>query len=421
MRKKPRHKFGPFTRYVWFYKSTREGKLLWGGILISISIANSSLMVPVYHLLCALCGLAAIAFFAGFVLRPKLRLDGDFPDKAIAGQPVTGEFRIRNLGKWPAFDLAAGYFSILGPIRQQDIQRTLPVLGVDETNTVPVTLKPLRRGLYPLPKLSLFSTFPFNLYRTKVRLRGNSATDHGRALMVLPSFHRVSEIDVPVSAKYQPGGIALSSNVGESPEYIGNREFQPGDTLRHIDHRAWARLGTPVVREYQEEYYCRVALVLDTYVPRFRVPKPSGFPDLEAAISLSASIADALSNGEYVIDIFAAGPKLHVFRAGRHTAHFENVLEILACVDPCRKSPFDVVTPALCDELANISTTICVFLDWDKERQDLVRAAVESGSRVKVYIVRDSKPSRPVEQADGVYGITHYKPSDIMGGGIEVL
>ena len=75
-----------------------------------------------------------------------------------------------------------------------------------------------------------------------------------------------------------------------------------------------------------------MALVLDTCVRRGRVRTSRGFADLEAAVSLTASVADAMCGGEYIIDIFAVGPKLYVFRAGRHTAHFDNVLEILAAV-----------------------------------------------------------------------------------------
>jgi len=81
---------------------------------------------------------------------------------------------------------------------------------------------------------------------------------------VLPDFRPADAITVPGSARYQPGGIALTSNVGESPEYIGNRDYRAGDPLRRIDFRSWGRLAKPVVREYQEEYFSRIGVVLDT-------------------------------------------------------------------------------------------------------------------------------------------------------------
>jgi uncharacterized protein (DUF58 family) len=214
----------------------------------------------------------------------------------------------------------------------------------------------------------------------------------------------------------------LTSDVGESPEYIGNREYRPGDSQRRVDFKSWARLGRPVIREYQEEYYCRVALILDTHVTGWRRRPRAGFPELEAAVSLSAAVADALSRGEYIIDIFAAGPELYVFRAGRHTAHFENVLEILACVDECRRNPFEVVTPALADELGNISTVICVFLDWDESREELLQIALDSGCSAKVLVVRDSATTRALSHAESLgVAVSQLSPHDLAAGGVTQL
>jgi uncharacterized protein (DUF58 family) len=240
---------------------------------------------------------------------------------------------------------------------------------------------------------------------------------------VLPSFHPILEIDLPHGRRYQPGGIALTSQVGESPEYIGNREYRPGDPQKRIDFRAWARLAEPVVREYHEEFYCRIALVLDTHVDRLRRRPLTGFPELEAAVSLAATVADALARGEYIIDVFAAGPELYVFRAGRHTAHFENIMEILACVEECRSDPFEVIAPALADELGSLSTLVCVFLDWDRARESLVRAAIEAGCEAKVFVVRDGPTTMPIKHAeDLVHGAaTQLTPEVVRQGGLERL
>ena len=179
-------------------------------------------------------------------------------------------------------------------------------------------------------------------------------------------------------------------------------------------------MARPVVREYQEEYYCRIALVLDTFIaPRRRRPA-TGFPELEAAISLAASVGDALSRGEYIIDLFAAGPELHVFRAGRHTAHLSQVLEILAGVGPCRQTPFARLTPALVNELTQISSVVCIFLDWDEEQQLLVRSACEAGCSVKVLVVRDKPPSKPFV-AEGPVDLKLLTPEHVFSGKLESL
>jgi len=142
-------------------------------------------------------------------------------------------------------------------------------------------------------------------------------------------------------------------------------------------------------------------------------------PMVAAAVSLAASVADALAQGEYIIDIFAAGPELYVFRAGRHTAHFENVLEILACIDACRENPFQTVSPAVAEELGNISAAICVLLDWDSSRRELARTVLEAGSSLKVLIARDGAPTEPLDETDG--DISQYSLEQIRKGGLETL
>ncbi len=402
-----------FFRYLWKFKLTPSGRFLFAGVCFS-SFGLLTVLIPVYQFFFSLVALFVVAWLVGLIFRPKLAIEGEFPTKATAGQPISARLHVKNVGRMPALDVMFGFSNLPSAIKPLNADEVAPRLNSGESVTVSVAIEPLRRGLYELSDLRAFSTFPFNL------LRNGSARTSTGSLLVLPSFQQVASIDVPLGTKYQPGGVALTSNVGESPEYIGNREYVPGEPARRLDFRSWARLAKPVVREFQEEYYCRVALILDTFIPSKRKTPQRGFPNLEAAISLSASVADVLSQGEYLIDIFAAGPELYVFRAGRHTAHFENILEILACVDACRKDPFEVVAPAVSEELGNISTAICVFLDWDHSRRKLARAVVEAGCRLKVIIVRDSETSEMFD-GDEFPDYDQYSTSHIRDGNIEVL
>lgn len=402
-----------YLRYLWTYRFTAGGKWVIAGLMFSAVLGSASVEVPIYQVFCALFALLCLDRLAGFLLRPTLAIRGVFPAQAIAGQVVTGRYEVVNRGKRTAYDLGLRFFRLPHSFEAPDAETTLGQLLPGQQRSAAVRLRPHRRGRYALPPPRAYSTFPFNLTRD-----GRSQAEAPRVLVV-PHFHPLAGLDVPIGTRYQPGGIALTSNIGESPEYIGNREYVPGDPARRIDHRSWARLARPVVREYQEEYYCRVALVLDTFVPPGRKAGRDGFADLEAAISLSAAIADALARGEYLIDLFAAGPELYVFRAGRHTAHFENILEIVACVEACRSNPFETIAPALADELANISTMIGVLLDWDASRRQLARAAVERGCSVKLLIVRDGPTTEPIDFDEGQ--VVPLSIAHVREGGIEVL
>jgi len=402
------------TAYVLDFKLTRAGKYLVAGGVIAGVFAMPSIFVPVYTVLGTLFAVGFLAALVNLGYRPRLRLSGTFPDRAVAGEPVEAKLLVTNVGHLPAYDVGVGFLRLPKQLKELGAGHHVAHLPGGETVSVPVRIRALRRGSYPLPALRVFSTFPFNL------LRSGSGRMRPGPLLVLPAFSPAADIGVPVSPRHQPGGIALTSHLGESPEYVGNRDFHPGDPIRRIDAHAWARLARPIVREYQEEYFCRLALVLDTYVPPWRRSTPEGFPGLEAGISLAATVTDALSRGEYLIDIFAAGPKLFTFRTGRHTSHFDSLLEVLACLEPCRTNPFDTLVPALAEELRNISSVICIFLDWDSSRRDLVRMASESGCRVKCLLVRDGNTTEAVDpgEADEV---GFYTPAAIRAGGFEIL
>jgi uncharacterized protein (DUF58 family) len=142
------------------------------------------------------------------------------------------------------------------------------------------------------------------------------------------------------------------------------------------------------VREYREEYFLRVAVILDTHVP-----PEAGAPAREAfeqAVSLTAAVSDYMARQDYLVDLFAAGPNLYHLLAGRSLAYLDQVLDILAAVRASRTEPFEILEPALMENLSQITTVVCVFLDWNEARQAFTRNLETQGTAVKVVVVRDS-------------------------------
>ncbi|MEX0716507.1 MAG: DUF58 domain-containing protein [Planctomycetaceae bacterium] len=451
-RRRDRWRMGSALWRSWRYEITPAGKtVVFAGLVGSVGMI--SVRIPMYMVGVGLGALFVVAMFTAFVFWPRVSVRGRFPEKTLAGEPVTAQFVVTPTSRWPVFDLGLGFFGLPAGLHEIESDVTVRHLPRGETALMPVTLRADHRGMYELPPLRAFTTFPFNLFRV-----GLNRSELER-LLVLPAFEPLGRIDLQVRARYQPGGIVLTSNVGEAPEYIGNREYVPGEPARRLDFRSWARLGRPVVREYQEEYYCRIALILDTWTgdanpaaresgsrtsksasspsspaanrrrsswlnairkgPRKRAAREAS-ERLEGAVSLAASVADALCNGEYIIDLFAAGPELYVFRSGRHTAHFENVLEILAGVGHCPEDPFAAVTPAVADELGSISAAVCIFLDWDTARAHLVRTILEAGCSLLVVIVRDGPTTEPCAPIDGVT-IQRFTPAEVAAGGLDLI
>ena len=399
----------------WCDEITTAGKWMVAALLLS-GLGTVTVQVPIYQLFCGLAVILVVSIVGGFMFFPSVTVTGSFPDRTTTGLDAVGQLTVKNKSWFrPAFDVNIGLFDMPNGLSENSRETTIRQLKVGESENVAVSIHAHRRGMYALPLLRAYTSFPFNLFRIGRPIRSMDS------LLVLPSFHPLLSVDIPVGSRYQPGGIALTSHIGESAEYIGNREYIPGEPARRMDFRSWARLGKPVVREFQEEYYCRIALILDTWIPKSSRPSrkapAAGFPQLEAAISLAASASDALSSGEYLVDLFAAGPELYAFQAGRHTAHFENILEILACVEPCEADPFDTVAPVVTEELQNISTAICILLGWDEARKQLMQSIREAGCSLNVIIVSDQEPPDIADDFDFV----HLLPEQIESGLIESL
>ena len=135
--------------------------------------------------------------------------------------------------------------------------------------------------------------------------------------------------------KYQQGGVSLAASVGESEEFVSLRDYRPGDPVRHIHWPSWAKTGEPIVKEFQDEFFTRHALILDTFMP---VAASAVF---EEAVSVAASLVCTIQAQESLLDLMFVGPEAYCFTMGRGVGHIEQLLEILASVQPCRDRQFN--------------------------------------------------------------------------------
>jgi uncharacterized protein (DUF58 family) len=385
------------SRYLWLFKLTPAGRVLVISILLT-ALGSVTVEIPIYQLFCGLLGLLAVSETIGMLLKPSLDLSGALPLRSTAGGDVLTRVTVRNRSSWrPALDVMLHLFRLHRAIEHVDDHSCVPLLAPGASAVLPLTLRTPRRGIFPLPPLQAVSTFPLHLMRF-----GGAQSQPGR-LVVFPTFQSLEEFDVPVSHRYQPGGVMLTRGLGHSPEYVGNREYVSGEPAHRIDAKAWARTGKPIVKEYHEEYCSRIALVLDTHLPRRGLMHPPNQRRLEAAVSLTAAIAERLNFHEHVIDLFAAGPELYVFRTQGGTTRFDSVLEILAGVDACRRNPFEQISPLIVEELEAISTAVCLFVDWDATRADFARRVLESGCMLKGILIRgdEDEPAIPEGEFEG--------------------
>ena len=162
---------------------------------------------------------------------------------------------------------------------------------------------------------------------------------------------------------------------------MGLREYRSGDTPRRIHWKAWARTGKPVIKEYQDEFFVRHALILDTF---------PGDDDraFETAVSVAASHVVAPRSGEALLDLMFVERQAYTLTLGRGVGSVDQLLRVLAIAEPARDRPFSQLAEAVQLHAARLSGAIAVLLDWDEPRRAMVGGLIARGVPVHVWLVR---------------------------------
>ncbi len=262
----------------------------------------------------------------------------------------------------------------------------VPAIEADGEVEVLMHMTPLRRGLIRFEGVTLARPDPFGFFRAFRSVRTP------QTMLVLPRRYSLPPVALPGTMKYHEGGVALASNVGQSDEFVALRDYRRGDPLRHIHWRSWAKTGKPIVKEYEDEFFVRHALVLDTFTAD---PHSDAF---EEAVSIAASFACTVSIQESLLDLLFVGTEAFCFTAGRGLAHSNHMLEILASVLPCDTKPFSTLEHMVMEHASVVSGCICVLLAWDADRRRFVRRLQELGVPLLVLVVTEFGDSKSIKQ-----------------------
>jgi uncharacterized protein (DUF58 family) len=267
--------------------------------------------------------------------------------------------------------------------------RPLSKMSANETVNLQFSLTPLRRGYIGFQGVNVGCPDISGIFRSVYR---QTVKD---SLLVLPKVYPVPYLQLPGHRHHHQGGVALSSSVGEAAEFHGLRDYRPGDPLRHIHWRSWARTGKPVVKTYEDEYFVRHAMILDTYGGN------ASTAQFEEAVSVAASLAINVSDQESLLDLMFVDRRAYRFTTGRHTADVQYLLEILACVNPEYQQSFETLAQLVRHHSGQLSSAICVLLQWDEPRQMLVNALSSLGINVVVIIVTETAHRKTEQDESG--------------------
>jgi uncharacterized protein (DUF58 family) len=393
-----------YKLFYWFY---RAGSALWywsrrrftlaglcvtGGFIVSGAVGADIENTVTYQSFALLLAFLLLGLGSSHFFRATFSAKRILPRIGTAGQPLHYRVQIKNLtGKnqtgltllegladprppfqeWLAFQMAENRRIRPFRVSQQRRKNPFRLANLKEAEVPPlaangevearVEVLPLRRGILRFTGVTLARPDPLGLFRSFIKI------SVPQAVLILPKRYPIPPIALPGALRYQEGGVALAANVGRSEEFVALREYRHGDPLRHIHWRSWAKAGKPIVKEFEDEFFVRHALVLDTFddEPNSEV--------LEEAVSVAASFACQVLTQESLLDLLFVGNQSYCFTAGRGLAHADQMLEILASVQNCADKKFVTLEHLVLNHVAAVSGCICVLQHWDDARRDFIK------------------------------------------------
>ena len=397
------------------HRFTPMGSLLLGGTVGAGIFGIDTRQSMAYQIFTLTASLILISILTVFTFRGSFRVRRQLPDFATEGTPTSYKLYVKNrTNNWQKelllideletplpsfeefihshdpmdkqrnwFDRKVGYPRLMGLIQNKRGAEILPIAmedisPADETE-VKVTLLPARRGYLHFQQTRIARPDPLGLFRAM------KYSPNKDSLLVLPKTYNLPPIQFTGTRKHQRGGLNLASSIGDSQEFMSLRDYRPGDPLRAIHWRSYAKRGHPVVKEFQDEYYVRQGLLLDTFI------EDKSTSAFEEAVSMAASFAVSIHNQDTLLDLMFVGTEAYRFTSGRGLSKTENMLEILACVEPCVNEYFQEMENLIQQHTQETSGLTCIFLDWDEKRQALIRKISAQGIPAMVILVTEKK------------------------------
>jgi uncharacterized protein (DUF58 family) len=202
--------------------------------------------------------------------------------------------------------------------------------------------------------VNLSTRFPFGFFHKQ---RARPLADE---LVVYPRLGTVRP-DLLGRAQSLAQTRRRSQSVRGEEEFRSLREYRYGDNPRWIHWKTSAKLGQPLVKEYEAVVTERAFILLDTR------SAANGDEPLEKAISFAATLARDLMLRGFTVSLAAYAPELVVTAAMKGSAGLHALLDVLArlCPAPDRSLVDLVAEPMVRAEARTLVVAALLRTDRD--------------------------------------------------------
>lgn len=259
-----------------------------------------------------------------------------------------------------------------------EVSVLLAPLDAGERRSVSYPMPTDRRGLHPVGPVRVELEDPFGLVRRRRHIGGV------RSVVVAPRTYPLAQMPAAPGDEPVQGTRPLATNATVEEEFAALRPYAVGDDIRRIHWRTTARVGEPVVRQYEDRWHRRTTVLLDVDATR---TDPAAF---ERAVIVAASVVRMAAEEAGIVRLLTTdGTDSELVSAADH---LPQLMDRLAVVEPVRTASFAAGLRVLDRAPAARLVAVIGSLDDATWRgwQDLTRG---DGVRVLVTTTRHDDPA----------------------------
>ena len=185
-------------------------------------------------------------------------------------------------------------------------------------------------------------------------------------------------------------GLHRSPLHGVSVEFAAYREYAPGDDLKRLDWRAYARSNRHFVKQYEEESNLRATILLDASASMRYGNGPMTKFDYAATVAASLASLCVEQRDAVALAVFDASERLFL-RPAATQAQLAKIIDVLDRSKPERESDLGGVMSQVCDKIKSRGVVIVIsdlLVDLDSFYKSLGRLQ-HNGHEVLVFQVLD--------------------------------
>jgi uncharacterized protein (DUF58 family) len=308
-----------------------------------------------------------------------------FTPKAFLGERVIVKLKVENAGWLPVVWLQL-HESFSLELGVPGFFKRVISLGPKGRFETQYQLMGRKRGYYQVGPTVLHSGDILGLFQSEVRRTKES--DH---LVVYPKIIPLTNIKVPSHSPL--GTLKHPQPIFEDPSRVfGKRDYVTGDSMRRVDWKSSAAVGSLQVKLYEPSMALETAIFLD--LEQIAYNRRTRIDDSELSIVVAASMANWITGVQQSLglytngrDAFNQGRAVQPIPPRRGREHLMKVLEALARVETSEEYP---MTRMMRDALPTLpwgATIILITGSLEDDMFDTLFQARRSGIEALLILV----------------------------------